>query len=102
MLSQISRARSREARYSGFYVARYFFHLRDGSERLLDPQGVAIDDPGRIAEVALKEARTLILQEALQGAINLDQRLEVEDAKGSLVHSLRFSDAVHIRRDASE
>ena len=78
------------------YAVRYYFHLRDGSERLLDPQGVAIDDPAQIAGLALREARSLISQEALQGEINLGQRIEIEDENGVLVHSLRFADAVRI------
>ena len=75
---------------------RYFFHLRDGSERLLDPQGAEIDDPALISPMVLREARTLISQEALSGEINLGQRIEVEDDTGRLVHSLQFADAVRI------
>lgn len=79
-------------------MARYYFHLRDGSERLLDPQGVTITDTNRITEIALREARTLISQEALQGVIDLDQRLEVEDERGNLVHTIGFADAVTVRK----
>lgn len=78
---------------------RYFFHLRDGGERLLDPQGAVIDDPAQIPPMALKEARTLISQEALEGEINLGQRIEVEDGAGRLIHSLQFTDAVRILKN---
>jgi len=77
-------------------MARYFFHLRDGVERLLDPQGQAIDDPHSIAAIAMKEARALIAQEALNGRIDLGQRLEIEDDNGAIVHTLRFADAIRI------
>ena len=78
-------------------MAHYYFHLRDDGERLLDPQGLWIEDAAQIAQVALREVRSLISQEALQGEINLDQRLEVEDDRGKLVHVLRFADAVRVR-----
>jgi len=46
--------------------------------------------------MALKEARAVISQEALEGEINLGQRIEIEDEAGNLVHSLSFADAVRI------
>lgn len=86
-------------RHSGRYVVRYYFHLRDGGERLLDPQGAVIDDPTELERMALKEARAVISQEALEGEINLRQRIEIEDERGGLAHSLRFADAVRILAD---
>ena len=83
-------------RHSERYVVRYYFHLRDGGERLLDPQGTDIDDPAQLERMALKEARAVISQEALEGEINLGQRIEIEDEAGNLVHSLSFADAVRI------
>lgn len=77
-------------------MARCYFHLRNGDERLLDPEGQQIGDPGQIAGIALKEARSIISQDALRGEIDLDQRLEVEDESGKLVYSLPFADAVRI------
>jgi hypothetical protein len=77
-------------------LPQYFFHLRDHVERLLDPQGRAIDDPATIAAMTLSEARALIAHDALEGSIDLGQRLEVEDESGAIVHVLRFSDAVEI------
>jgi len=80
-------------------VVRYYFHLRDGVERLLDPQGADVDDPAQLARMALKEARAVVAQEALEGEINLQQRIEIEDEGGNLVHSLSFADAVRIVSD---
>lgn len=78
---------------------RYYFHLRDGVERLLDPQGADVDDPAQLARMALKEARAVVAQEALEGEINLQQRIEIEDEGGNLIHSLSFADAVRIVSD---
>ena len=80
-------------------MVRYYFHLRDGVERLLDPQGADVDDPAQLARMALKEARAVVAQEALEGEINLQQRIEIEDEGGNLIHSLSFADAVRIVSD---
>jgi hypothetical protein len=75
----------------------YFFHLRDGGDLLLDPDGRELDS-SKVAGDALMEARALISAEALTGSIKLDQRIEVEDEVGHVVHRLNFWDAVHIHR----
>lgn len=77
-------------------MARYYFHLRNRVERLLDPEGREIADPGAIASIVLREARELMAADVLKGVVDLDARLEVEDADGNVVHSLRFTDAVQI------
>lgn len=77
-------------------MPRYYFHLKDGAERLLDPEGREIAEPDQVPAISLNEARALIAQEALQGRINLSQRLEVEDGAGRLFHVVRFKDAVDI------
>jgi hypothetical protein len=77
-------------------VAIYFFHLRDGTDVLLDPDGHDVADAPAVRAKALKEARALISAEALEGRIDLTQRIDVEDAAGALVHRLGFADAVAI------
>ena len=74
----------------------YFFHLRDGADVLLDPDGRALSGPEAVEACALAEARALIGDEAGLGRIRLDQRIEVEDAEGRVVHSLPFDRAVVI------
>lgn len=74
----------------------YYFHLRNGSDVLLDPEGRDLRDPNCIKLVALAEARALISQEVLKGRINFGQRLDIEDDAGRIVHSLPFVEAVEI------
>lgn len=74
----------------------YFFHLRDGDDILLDPDGRVLEGPEAIAQRALAEARALISEEARLGRIRLDQRIDVEDAGGQVVHRLPFDEAVEI------
>ena len=77
-------------------MPRYFFHLRDGGDVLLDPEGRKLHGLDDVARQALFEARSLISQEALQGLIDLTQRIEVEDERRNLVHRLAFTEAVDI------
>ena len=79
-------------------MARYFFHLCDGHDELMDPDGREIEDATQVPAIALKECRWCISQDALEGRIDLGQSIEVRDAAGELVHHLRFQDAVHIGR----
>ena len=77
-------------------MARYFFHLCDGRDALIDPDGRELDEPQMISGAALREARAMISQDALGGRITLHQFIEVRDSGGKLVHSLSFRYAVTI------
>lgn len=77
-------------------MALYFFHLCDGHEVVIDPEGQDLADPSQIGPLALKEARAMIAQDALSGRIALNQYIEVRDEAGKLVHQLSFRDAVTI------
>jgi len=77
-------------------MARYFFHLRDGEDLLLDPEGRDLQSLESIAAVALYEARAIIGDEARSGRIQFDKRIDVEDEFGTVVHRLPFADAVKL------
>jgi hypothetical protein len=81
-------------------MAQYFFHLHNGHDILLDSEGMELDGLVEVVAQALKEARSLISHDALDGHINLHQRIEVEAPVGTVVHRLNFSDAVHILEKA--
>ena len=74
----------------------YYFHLRDGVDVLLDPEGQELDGEAAIAAAALREARSLISADALAGHIRLDQRIDVEDGQQRIVHRLEFTEAIRI------
>ena len=78
-------------------MALYYFHLCDGHDTLIDPDGQEIEDVSTIAGFALKEARAMISQDALGGSISLEQFIEVRDDAGKLIHQVSFRDAVTIR-----
>jgi hypothetical protein len=79
-------------------VARYYFHLRDGTDRLLDPEGTELASLETVEQITLFEARSIISGDALEGRIKLDYHIDVEDASGTIVHSLEFEKAVTIAR----
>lgn len=74
----------------------YYFHLRNGDDVLLDPEGQRLDAQSSVELAALLQARGLISQDALDGRIDLAYHLDVEDEAGLVVHSLPFSDAIEI------
>jgi hypothetical protein len=77
-------------------MPQYFFHLHNGHDVLLDSEGIDLADLKAVAVQALKEARSLISHDALDGHINLRQHIEVEAPVGTVVHRLEFTDAVEI------
>jgi len=77
-------------------LALYFFHLCDGRDTLIDPDGREVGDAATIGAIAIKEARAMISQDALGGKISLDQFIEVRDEDGKLVHKMGFRDAVSV------
>jgi len=77
-----------------------FFHLCDGDDLVLDDEGRIIDDHAAVVKAALHEARGMISAEAMQGRVWLDQRIDVVDAAGTIVHRLQFADAVFLKLPA--
>ena len=75
----------------------YFFHLRDGEDVLLDPEGRQFPSIDALIAATLYEARDVVATDAKSGRINLAQRLEIEDDQGVIVHRLRLKDAVDIQ-----
>jgi hypothetical protein len=99
MMARMSRVSDRTAANPGNgTVATYYFHLCDGFDTLIDPEGREISDISLIAGMALKEARAIIGQDVVGGAIKLGQHIEVLDEGGAIIHRLEFRDAVTIRK----
>jgi hypothetical protein len=77
-------------------VSLYFFHLCDGHDALIDPEGREVADASEIGNVTLKEARAMISQDALAGSVDLNQFIEVRNESGKLIYQLAFRDALTI------
>jgi hypothetical protein len=76
----------------------YYFHLVDGVDVLLDPEGIEIASAELIPGIVLREARSIISCDAAEGNVNLTYHIDVEDASGRVVHCLDFEDAVDVVR----
>jgi len=72
----------------------YYFHLRDGTDVLLDPDGRSLPSLSAVAGAALFEARAIISADAKAGKLRLNQSIEVEDKRGQTVCRVAFKDAV--------
>ena len=77
-------------------MARYFFHLRDGSDQLLDPEGIELADLLAVKDKALFAARETLSNVIKAGTLDLRYRIDVEDVEGNIVHSLRLEDAFEV------
>ena len=77
-------------------MARYYFHLRDGRDILLDPEGVDLDGLEAARAKALLSARSILAAEILEGKVPLYLRIDVENGAGAIVHRLPFAEAVEI------
>lgn len=60
-------------------MARYYFHLRDGRDVLLDPEGVELNGLPAAQAEALRSARAILAAEVLEGRVPLYMRIDVED-----------------------
>jgi len=77
-------------------MARYYFHLRDHTDEILDPEGLELPDRDAVRAAALRSARDILSHEMRTGEIDLRYRIDVEYADGSAVHSLPLADAFKI------
>lgn len=78
-------------------MRRYCFHLRNGRDLLLGEDGPDFVDDETAKAAALRSAREIIAADALEGAIDLSQRIEIVDENGALIAVVPFSDAVTLK-----
>ena len=79
-------------------MANYYFHLRDGDDVLIDPDGRELPSIATVAAATLFEAREIISHDARSGLVRLTHHIDVEDSSGALVHHLDFEDAISLVR----
>jgi hypothetical protein len=77
-------------------MARFYFHLRDGRDILLDDEGVELDGVEAAREQALRSARSILAAEVLEGRVPLHMRIDVENGAGAIVYRLPFAEAVQV------
>lgn len=78
-------------------MGRYFLHLRDGTDEILDPEGVEYPDMDRVRKAVLDGARGVMGNDIMSdGLMDLRYRIDAENETGSVVYSLTFKDAVNV------
>ena len=80
-------------------MKRYYMQLRDGTEEMLDPEGIEYADLDELRKKVLLAARDLISGDAVSGVIDMRFRIDAEDRDGVIVYSLAFKEAVRIIPD---
>ena len=76
-------------------MPRYFMHLRDSTDEVLDPEGIEMP-PEAVPGAALMAARDCIAGDVKIGRLDLRYRIDVHAEDGAIVHTLSFADAVEI------
>jgi hypothetical protein len=74
-------------------MPKYFFHLRDSIDEVLDPDGVEMPAEA-VAGVALLQARDCMAADVKSGRLDLHYRIDVHDEAGEIVYSLPFEKAL--------
>jgi hypothetical protein len=82
-------------------LARYFLHLRDSVDELLDPDGQEFADVEAIRQAVLVSVRDLMSGDIRTGIIDLRYRIDAEDENGKIVYSLPFKHAINIIPEAA-
>lgn len=82
-------------------MARYSMHLRDGTEQILDPEGLEFATIEAVRKAVLVSARDLMTGDIREGVIDLRFRIDVEDEGGDIVYTLPFKHAVNIIPEAA-
>jgi len=81
-------------------VARYFMHLRDSTDELLDPEGVELVDLEAVRQSVMRAARDILAGDLRNGVVDLRYRIDAENEVGAIVYSLAFKHAFSIIPEA--
>jgi hypothetical protein len=74
----------------------YFFHLTEGDEVILDPDGSMLADLAAAQKVALEGVRSLVAEAVINGEQDYRGSLNVEDEHGAKLFTVNFACPIHI------
>ena len=80
-------------------MPRYYMQLRDGSDHLLDPDGIEYADIDELKKKVLIAVRELMSEDIKGGVVDLRFRIDAEDRDGVIVYTMGFAQAVNIIPD---
>jgi hypothetical protein len=78
-------------------MARYFLHLRDGSDEVFDEEGIEYADMDAVRKAVVDSARDVMAGQIRNlGVLDLRFRIDAENETGDKVYTLPFADAISI------
>ena len=78
-------------------MARYFLHLRDGTDEVLDEEGIDYPDMDAVRQAVVKSARDVMAGQVRDlGVLDLRFHIDAENEAGDTVYSLAFTNALSI------
>ena len=82
-------------------MPKYFMHLRDSTDELLDPEGVELVDLEAVRKNVMAAARDILAGDLRNGIVDLRYRIDAEDEVGEVVYTLAFKHAFSIVPEAA-
>jgi hypothetical protein len=77
-------------------MAKYYFHIRRGSDIARDPEGAEFASLTLAHDEAVAAARELLAQAVMRGDIVDGHAFEITDEDGKVVDSIRFRDTMRL------
>ncbi len=78
----------------------YYFHIRCDGGLIIDEEGGEHESLAAAALEAVRGARCLMSAEVEAGHLELEQAIEIFDAEGQHLSSVKFEDALRITRQS--
>lgn len=78
-------------------MAHFYFHQRGGLREFPDEDGQDLASLDEARASAVAGIRSILSDEVRRGALPLGERIDIEDAAGHALASVRFIEAVEVR-----
>ena len=82
-------------------MPRYFLHLRNGSDELIDAEGAELPDVDALKTWVMCTVRDLLAGDIKTGLVDLRCRIDAEDGNGLIVYTLPFKYAFSVIPEAA-
>jgi len=82
-------------------MAKYFMHLRNGIDEVLDPEGVELSDMDAVRKKVMTAARDILVGDLRNGVVDLRYRVDAENEGGEVIYTLAFKNAFSIIPEAA-
>lgn len=82
-------------------MIRYYMHLRNGIDELLDFEGVELVDLDAVRHSTMAAVRDILSSDLRTGVMDLRYRIDAENERGAIVYTLPFKQAFSIIPEAA-